>query len=224
MSLINKQIITYLTLLIYLLINIFFVLKYGEDQHFIDTRIIVILYTAFIVTILFVINNFRDFINKWRFFNFSFWGYVSVFFIGYIVLVIMVDGNDLTVDRWSAMEVSAKSVLNLEYPYDKLDHRNGTSSNFPGLIFLGIPFYLLGDVGFLQPFIFAIVCYIVFKLNLSNTQKLSFLFLLTASIAYLWEVYVKSDLMSNLFLVLLFLLLWDKKYKSNYFKKPIFLD
>ena len=122
-----------------------------------------------------------------------------------------------------ALEVSVKSVLNFEYPYDKLDHMGGRSSNFPGLIYIATPFYLLGNIALLQPFTFLLVMLFVRNYQMKNHQKLLFLFLFLSSVAYLWEVFAKSDLMSNVILVLLFMLWWNKRNHTNYMSKPILL-
>ena len=47
-----------------------------------------------------------------------------------------------------------------------------------------------------------------------------FLFLLIFSISFLWEVYVKSDLMSNFIVILSFISLWYLKYKNTNLKNP----
>jgi hypothetical protein len=39
----------------------------------------------------------------------------------------------------------------------------------------------------------------------------------------MWEVYVASDLISNLIIILLFMVFWDNKFNSNYMKRPVLL-
>ncbi len=121
------------------------------------------------------------------------------------------------------MEVSIKALLNGEYPYMAIDHLGGRSSNFPGLFLIGIPFYLLGDVGFLQPFVFLFILFMLTKSNFNPYQKSIILILLIFSPAYLWEITVKSDLMSNIILIIMFIMIWHLKYFKNYFKYPILL-
>ncbi|ARV15574.1 hypothetical protein [Polaribacter sp. SA4-12] len=137
---------------------------------------------------------------------------------------IFVDGNSINSDRWSAMEATIRGVLNGEYPYKLKDHLGKTSSNLPGLFYLGLPFYLLGNVSLLQPFVFLIISLLIFKSRILIDKKLTLIFLLIASPAYLWEVIAKSDLLSNIILLVLFLILWDYKFKNNYFKLPFLLS
>ncbi|WP_090118670.1 hypothetical protein [Lutibacter oricola] len=148
---------------------------------------------------------------------------VFTFFIFTIVLNNFVDGNTLIVDRWSAIDVSVHAVLNGEYPYSIPNHLGQYSSNLPSLVIIGLPFYLFGDVGFLQSFTFLFFAYILHKSFTNYKVKLLGILLLISSIFYLWEVYTKSELMSNFIFVLGFIVLWSKKYSKSLFKKSFLL-
>ncbi|MCK4562818.1 MAG: hypothetical protein KAT78_07925, partial [Flavobacteriaceae bacterium] len=104
-----------------------------------------------------------------------------------------------------------------------VDHLGGRSSNLPGLIIIGIPFYLLGSVGLLQSFSFLLFAYTIYKIITNEKAKLFGLVLLTSSVSFWWEVYVKSDLMSNFIIILNFLVLWYCKFKNDTINKPRFL-
>ncbi|MDV7186630.1 hypothetical protein R3X25_04995 [Lutibacter sp. TH_r2] len=135
----------------------------------------------------------------------------------------MVDGNTLIVDRWSAIDVSVNAVLNNEYPYSVPNHLGQYSSNLPSLVVIGLPFYLLGDVGYLQSFTFLLFAYIVYTSFSNYKVRLFGILLLISSVFYLWEVYTKSELMSNFIFVLGFIILWQKKYLKSNFEKPFLL-
>jgi len=137
------------------------------------------------------------------------------FFVITIYLNIIVDGNILNVDRWSAMEAGIKALLNGEYPYSAIDHLGGRTSNLPTLIFIGIPFYLMGDIGYLQSFTFVVFSYVIYDVFHNYKDRLFCLLLLILSPSYLWEIYVKSDLMSNFIIVLLFLIMVQKKISKK---------
>jgi hypothetical protein len=134
-----------------------------------------------------------------------------------------VDGLSLNTDRWSALEVLIKSILEGKYPYAILDHLGNTTSNLPGLFYVGLPFYLLGDVGFLQPFTFLILSLFITFLKINNDKKVFIILLILLSPAYYWEVIGKSDLMSNCFILLLFIFFWQQKFQNNIFKRKILL-
>lgn len=95
-------------------------------------------------------------------------------FCSFVTINLIVDENNLNVDRWSALHTFIVSVLDGVYPYNIPDHLNQTSSNFPALFYLGLPFYFLGDVGFLQCFVFLIIVLWLFKGNAENSTKLIF--------------------------------------------------
>ncbi|WP_408028931.1 hypothetical protein [Tenacibaculum xiamenense] len=146
-----------------------------------------------------------------------------VIFIATIVINILVDPNSLKVDRWSAMEVTIENILNGIYPYNKLDHLGQTSSNLPGLSLLGFPFYFLGDVGYLQVFTFCVFSSWIFISKRKEVEKLLILIFLVLSPAYWWEVFVKSDLMSNLLLLVVFIDCWKESFNKNTFEKSLLL-
>jgi hypothetical protein len=110
------------------------------------------------------------------------------------------DGNTLKVDRWSAMDVAIRALLNGEYPYTAVDHLKGRTSNFPGLLILGIPFYLLGNVGSLQVFSFLLLSFVLYQAT-NIKQAIFYILLLILSPAFWWEIFAISDLMSNIFSV-----------------------
>jgi len=207
-------------LVIYIFINSLFVFKYGKRLDFISPSFLILLYLFFICSFFFLARNYKQQLNNITKFTLFYWIIGLMALVVFIAINLMVDGTSLNVDRWSAMEVSIRALLNGEYPYMAIDHLGGRSSNFPGLFLIGIPFYLLGDVGFLQPFVFLCLLFVINKTDLSPYQKYLVIFLLIFSPAYLWEVYVKSDLMSNILIVLLFMIVWQYKYSKNYFQNP----
>jgi len=139
-------------------------------------------------------------------------------------LNISIDGNTLNVDRWSAMEVGIRALLNGQYPYSAIDHLGGRTSNLPTLIFLGIPFYLLGNIGFLQSFSFILFSYIVFIAFNNYKDRLFCLLLLILSPSYLWEIYVKSDLMSNFIIILMLMVIVQIKISKKERINPLILS
>ncbi|WP_143032160.1 hypothetical protein [Tenacibaculum sp. MAR_2009_124] len=143
-----------------------------------------------------------------------------IVFLSLIVVNVSIDANSLQVDRWSAMEVTIKNIVEGVYPYNKLDHLGQTSSNLPGLSLLGLPFYLLGDVGYLQVFVFGVFGGWIYKSKREKKEKVLILILLVLSPAYWWEVFAKSDLMSNVLLLLIFIDFWKEKYSEFTFRKP----
>lgn len=209
-----------LIIILYICINSLFIYKYGSRVDFINVYVLLAAFPLFIVSFFTIYKKivFSEFVYKLLFIC-----TVVLFFIFTVALNYLVDGNSLIVDRWSAIAVSVEAVLNGEYPFSIPNHLNQYSSNLPSLIFIGLPFYLLGDVGYLQSFAFLFFTFVVHKTVKTYRLKLFGIVLLICSVPYLWEVYTKSDLMSNFIFILGFIVLWNKKYSNSLFEKPILL-
>ena len=140
----------FLLAFIYISINGLFVLKYLKRIPSINEWVV------FFIYLLFWVIFFKNYYSITRYLNrkLLFYGAVLLFFSFTLLINSYVDGNTLNIDRWSAMEVGIEALLNNEYPYSAIDHLGGRTSNLPTLLFLGIPFYLIGDVGYLQSFTF----------------------------------------------------------------------
>ena len=70
---------------------------------------------------------------------------------------------------------------------------------------------------------FLVLVYTINKVIDNDCNKVFIILLFIISPAYLWEIYVKSDLMSNVIMILCFMLLWNHKYKKKYFLNPFLL-
>lgn len=211
----------FLTLLLF--VNILFVLKYAVRIEIVPIYIFVFLYILFFIATFFTLYKYQTFFNNLKKFRTIFLSFSFIVFLCLCYLNNNIDGLSLNIDRWSALEILIKNTLNLNYPYADLDHLGNTTSNLPGLFYIGLPFYFLGDVGFLQPFIFLLISIYITFTKINNTQKVFVLLLLLVSPSYYWEVVAKSDLMSNLFIIVLFISLWNQNQKGSLFKKKILL-
>ena len=205
-----------LFLFLFVFINVIFIIKYTSRLNILSPYLFGILYSFAVVFFLFL---YSFPLKKEKTYNFIFYFLSVLFFALTIYINYKVDTYKLNVDRWSAMEVGIKSLLNGNYPYTAIDHMGGRTSNLPTLFFIGIPFYLIGNIGYLQSFAFLVFIGILFLSFSTYRERLLGLLLLIISPAYLWEIYVKSDLMSNFILVLFFIAFVYKKiypkYKNN---------
>ncbi|NOY38047.1 MAG: hypothetical protein GXO83_10805 [Chlorobi bacterium] len=119
------------------------------------------------------------------------------------------------------MDATIKAFFENKYPYTALTHLNGRSSNLPGLMIIGLPFYLLGDIGFLQSFSLLFFAFVLFRTLRTWQARLLGILLLIFSISFLWEMYVKSDLMSNFILLMGFVIFLHEKNKTHGLYKPL---
>ncbi len=211
-------------LVVYMYVNSFFVLKYGERIYDGLEYGFFFFYVVFILLLRFLVKKNAVVINDSKHFFVFFLIASIIIFLLQCLLVFGIDGNTVQVDRWSALQVFIENILNGDYPYDKQDHLGKTTSNLPSLFYIGLPFYLINNIGLLQPFVFVILMLFVNKASVSNVKKTMVVLLLLFSPAYWWEVAVKSDLMSNLLIVSLFIWYWKSKYSKNIFHNSIMLS
>lgn len=106
------------------------------------------------------------------------------------------DPYTLQVDRWSAIHNFLDYLLHGEYPYAAQTHLGGYGSPFPVWQILHLPFFLLGNVGL--SFVVCLLFYTDSLRRLYDLRTSAFAFtMLLLSPAFLYEVCVRSDLMSN---------------------------
>ena len=214
----RKSFVT-LPLIIYLIINGLFVIKYGPFGLAGNTVLLGI-YSVFILLAFVFINRIE---LRTVYLKYFFWAIVAVFFLFTLILNHYVKLESLNVDRLDALDMGVEAVLNGEYPYNQVNRLGNESSNLPVLILLGLPFYLLfGSAVYLQNFCFLLFSFIVFRYFSTYKERIFALLLLVLSPAYLYELYVKSDLLSNFIIAAGFvLLIWNRFIKTSNLKLPV---
>lgn len=187
---------------ILLLINACFMYKYlprylNDWQSF----LVALVYILLVLILVFKAGNYLKKYSSLT--KTSFWILGLGFFGISLIINLNIDGQNLNIDRWSALEAGIKAILEGSYPYSAVDHLGGYTSNLPGLFIVGMPFYFLGDVGYLQSFTFLLTLILIFKKIASAEVRLIALLLFISSFWYVYEVVVKSDLISNTLLLIL---------------------
>ena len=122
----------------------------------------------------------------------------------FIALAIrFIEPYSLQVDRWSATTFFLDGLVQGIYPYGIHTHAAETNfpSPFPLWHYLNIPFWLIGDVGWIQAFFILVFLGAVYYCFRSWHTVLGTLLLLYISPSYWWELAVRSDSLSNAFLV-----------------------
>ncbi len=212
---------TSILICIYLFVNIMFIYKYGQRQTYISPLLVMTLYTILIGSILFLYKkkmHYNEIVYRYLY-----WGLIAISAIVFIGINFYIDGMILNVDRWSALELTTKCITEGNYPYTQIDHLGNMSSNFPSLGYIGLPFLLLGDVGYLQVFTFLVLFIFIGRKSSTYRIPLLILTLYLLSPALIWEIFVKSDLVSNIILAFIFIEFWLNKYKGDSYSKPILL-
>lgn len=181
--------------LLYSCINVLFILKYGLRLASISTTIVACgLYVATITGVLWVINEYMKRPRKS-----IVYALIGIVIVGLVMLQLHFDPYTLKVDRWSAIHNFLRNLLNGEYPYAAQTHLGGYGSPFPVWQILHLPFYLLGNVGLSFIFFMLLFTDAIRRIASLRDATVAFL-LLILSPAFLYEVSVRSDLLSNFLL------------------------
>jgi hypothetical protein len=199
---------------LFLTLNSLFIFKYivrvGFNPYF-PTLI-------YIVTILLFLFIYKSKIEKLpeKTLKLIYIGLVAISVLCIILLLIYINPFSIRVDRWSGLAFFWDSFFQGKYPYGAHTHICNTNypSPFPFWQFINLPFYLLGDVG-IGLIAFLILLSITLRYYFSSYRKsLLFLLLLLLSPAYWWEVSVRSDSLSNGFMVFM-IIMWYEKQSRN---------
>ena len=135
--------------------------------------------------------------------------YFSVVFLSACVLTIIMlqfDPAKIAVGRYPAMYEWISRLLGGEFPYAS----DINPSGFPFLFVLAIPFYILGDLGFFQIFSFLVFALIIhLGCSKNDLSRFRSILLLIGAPIFLFEIVVRSDLFSNMVMVMLYLLIFQ---------------
>jgi hypothetical protein len=130
------------------------------------------------------------------------------------------DPEKIAVGRYPAMYEWISRLLGGEFPYSS----GVNPSGFPFLFIMAVPGYILGDLGLFQLFSFLIFALII-HLGCSKNDLSRFrgILLLIASPIFLFEIVVRSDLFSNMVMVILYLLIFQLYGRSRGYISPMLL-
>ena len=140
--------------------------------------------------------------------------FVSIAFLAFALWLLMRQFNpeEIQVGRYPALHDWIQRILNGDFPYSSDVPHTG----FPFWFLIAYPFYLLGDLGLLQIFCFVLFAFLLeTRQNADRIYKLQIIALLLLSPIFMYEIVVRSDLFSNMVIVLLYLNLCER-YLSKF--------
>jgi hypothetical protein len=193
---------------IYVLINLLFIVKYSLRIHIAASIVASLLYILLCgVMFYFIYKKQSDVGNKTL---------LLLFISACVALIGMqmsIDPYDIKVDRWSAIHNFLVRFFRGDYPYMAQTHLGGYGSPFPVWQIMHIPFFLLGNVG-LSVFVgFGLFVYAI-RAYADNVVAFRSMVLLLVSPAFLYEVTVRSDMITIFLLVsAIVLLLYNYRVK-----------
>ncbi|MCX6325566.1 MAG: hypothetical protein NT144_02780 [Bacteroidia bacterium] len=132
-------------------------------------------------------------LNKWA---------VLVFFLLSIIMFKAIAPESLIVDRWSGISSFWEASFNHEYPYFAISHLGNLSGPMPVYFILALPFYLLGEIGYMSLFALFIFIFFIEKMKIPATVKLWSSLFLMGSAYLLWEIVCRSTIFFNSIIIL----------------------
>ena len=188
-------------LFLYAFINLLFVLKYSARVG-IDGRVAGASYLAAVALLVWARRRVPTWTVARRLSTPAYWTAVTLVAVALLALMRQFDPAAIRVTRYVAIHDWLTQLLRGDFPYASTVN----PSAFPFLFACALPFYLAGDLGLLQIatlFGFAWVC--LRAARGSAPLALGSVLLLALSPLFLFEVVVRSELTSNMTLVLLLL-------------------
>lgn len=206
---------------VYFVVNFLFVTKYGIRQSWVPLSILVGIFITVHFFLFFLRKNeqLSQKINVKLVYLLT-----GVLGVGYIALChVLKDPYQLRIDRWQTLNFSLDYWIHGKYIYDARNFMGNLSSYLPGQLLLALPAYLLGNIGYLQVAAFLLFSYTILLEFKSNLIRFTAILLLGISLANIYEAVCKSDFISSFIFASAFILFWHKKFKENYFQKPVLL-
>jgi hypothetical protein len=134
---------------------------------------------------------------------------VALYSIAHIILFQYIKVETLNVDRWSVISSFWEQAFTGQYPYNAQSHMGNYPAPLPFYFILALPFDLIGEIGYLA--ILGIIIFAVFlRKNLSPSGSFGSLFILLLSVSVFWEVSVRSTILINAILFMLYLFWLEK--------------
>jgi len=205
-----------ISLFLFLLISFFFAIKYGS-------RI-----TSSYILLASIIFAFYLFIWKKRFFFGRFnsntiYILLAVFTILFSFVFYKITPESLNVDRWSVITSFWDNYFNNEYVYAAKSHKGNPPGPMPFYYIIALPFYFLGELGYLS--ILGVLAFLIILtyLKVQNYLKITALLLLLTSTFYLWEVTCRSNIFLNASLIVFSMLYFLKTIENKLKTKNLLL-
>lgn len=138
-------------------------------------------------------------------------------------LVLVSPSFDLNMDRDSAIVTWLEELIAFRYPYAQPTDIGNPISPLPAIPLIAAPFYLLGNVGYLQ-----IAAYLLLVLLLHTTFhripliRFYTIIMLSSSPLLFFEVVARSDLVANMTLIV-GITWWLERHQSYVWKRDAYL-
>lgn len=206
------QLKRYVSLSVIILVNLVFVYKYtGRIVAY--PELLVLFMTAFYIFTWFIKNKITI---SARMFGYILRGLLAVFLLLAVVAFKLIPVETLNVDRWSVITSFWDNFFASEYVYYAKSHMGNPPGPMPFYFIMALPFYLLGELGYLPIIGLMVFMLITIKKAPDTNTKLWVLLFLLSSFFFLWEVITRSPLFLNATLIVLLIIWFQTVDKSRW--------
>ena len=189
----------FLPTILFVFINFLFVFKYS--WRIIDYALpVALLYSLILLIVIIYLWRIPQKFLKPKLLYF----YLGIFIAGYIVYMQYLAVESLRVDRWSVITSFLDTLFSGDFPYLAKSHLGNPPGPFPFYFIIAIPFYFIGEIGYLS--LTGIISFVWYTLRFYKNNQIVFILtvLLSTSPSFLWELSVRSTLVVNMVLLLFY--------------------
>ena len=200
-----------ISLFLFLFINLIFSIKYLSRVTEFAVPISILL-TSFYFAVFKYQDKLQVFGKQLKFVNIL--GFIVLFIASYFVFQ-KVPVQTLNVDRWSVITSFWDNYFAGDYVYFALSHMNNYPGPMPFYYIVALPFYLLGELGYLS--IIGLLAFILLLKVLKKplqTQTAYFI-IITTSPFFLWEIVGRSNIFFNSTLILISIVYFFKTIEKK---------
>ncbi len=192
-----------LALAITIFVNLLFVYKYTE--RVLPFPGLLVLLMAVFYTLIWHYKD-KPRISSKLFHTFL-WGSFFAFLLISMFLFRKIPMESLNVDRWSVITSFWDNYFDSKYVYFAKSHMGNPPGPMPFYFIIALPFYLIGELGYLPLLGLLIFLVLLLKTKASLGIKLWALVFVLTSFFFLWEVVTRSPLFLNSTLIVI-LAIW----------------
>jgi hypothetical protein len=200
---------------IFLIISISFIFSYKYAARITDYS----LYISTVYALLlfgiasYLLKRNREFNNK------LLYSIIALYVVCIVISFFIIDPAKINVDRWSVISYFWDAARSGIYPYQSTSHQGNAPGPFPFYFLLALPFYFLGEIGYLSlSGLLVMLVGMNYYFKDDYKRKTAAIFLLVSSVAILWEMVARSTILINSALILLYLM-WMVSNENHSWKQ-----
>ena len=200
-----------ISLSLFLFINLIFSIKYLSRVT--DFAVpISILITSFYFLIFRYQDKLQVFTKHLKFANIL--GFAALVVTSYFIFQ-KVPVETLNVDRWSVITSFWDNYFAGEYVYFALSHMNNYPGPMPFYYIVALPFYLLGELGYLTIIGLLVFILLLKVLKESLITQTAYFIIIATSPFFLWEIVGRSNIFFNSTLILISIVYFFKTIEKK---------